>query len=158
MKSTLEQIVNPARAIIQAYERILRVGCDSVYPTFTDQTKSTPYIEFHIGSLLCDGGRQPFKGAKNGIYARWKMQMITKVATSRGINSDEHDKLVDHVIANWTQFWACFGETYLPLHSIEDAKLAGYVVSIQQGDQALNDFTELRHDLFIFLRDNVLTG
>ncbi len=150
--ATLSELLNPHDPILTAWNQALEPVCANVFPTFSDENKTSPYFETHIQGLKNNGQQSAWKGFK--IYLGWTGTLVTRVTTMRGVNSDEHKKMLDQALRCAGEFWLAFGEN-LPLHLVQDFKLSNYLTTTENAETGFTDHTELHHDFVLGIRDGI---
>ena len=95
-------------------------------------------------------GEQQYPLGDDLYWSSWDATLITRAATARGINGENHVAMVGGVYVLAAQYRRHFHKGALPFHQILDMKPAGLAPSTD----GLLDHSEISFDVKIAVRDD----
>ena len=151
MIGTLEQLFDYEQ-VEDAWKSILKKCGLTVYLEFCDDDKDAskvPYVEVTLNNVVPDGKEYPFKGEI--LPCSWKANLISRVVTFRGVNSDKQRMMVGRVRLEIQRYRSNFIESVLPFHKVEYMR----ETSLSRGVDEMNDWSEIHADVVFTVRDDV---
>ncbi len=129
MSAPIEDIFNYETAIEEAWVTVLKkAGQQNVYVEHSDENKTTPWIDVELTNVV-PTGRQfilyPDRQLWAQPYDMWSAQLVSKVVTFRGRNSDQHRAMLARIRVETFLFADRFSPAILPYHKIVQMKESG---------------------------------
>lgn len=151
MTATFEDIYNYEAAVEDAWISILQNGGqDYVYPEHSDKTKKTPYIEVQLTNVVATGHRRIWR--KEQLWDWWNGELISRVITNRGQNSDAQRPALTTIRREAQRFAERFTGDVMPFHEMSAMKESALIRGFDP--KLLVDFSEVRHQIVFHVRDD----
>lgn len=149
--TTLETILNPKAAVDAAWMAILKeAGLKNTLAVFDlEENKETPYVEIQSSNWAASGQQYDIGGGELA-WSSWKCNMLSRVVTNRGTNSDKHEAMIGAIIVAAARPLNNFSPAVLKYHSVWQMKQTGSTPTTD----GMNDHTEITHELEVIVRDN----
>lgn len=139
---TIELLLAYETAVESAWVSILNAAGLQAHQEFSDISKETPFVDVMLTAAMPTGQRYIVGGKQ--YFNAWSGNMVSRVVTQRGRNSDRHVELLGRVRMQAQNFDSLFTPANLPWHSVN---LMQEIGTIQRGvdPERLTDFSELHH-------------
>lgn len=148
MIGTLERLFDYER-IEDAWVAILGKS-DRCYLEFCDDDKDAseePYIEVSLTSVVPTGQEYPFRGELLPFW--WKGNLVSRIVTCRGKNSDKHREMVGRVRLAIQRYRQTFTESVSPYHAVAKMREA----TLTRGVDEFDDWSEIHAEITFYVRD-----
>lgn len=150
MIATLEQIFDYEK-VEDAWAAILRKS-DTVHLEFSDETRDAskaPYMTVQMQSVVPTGELYPYRPGEN-LPHEWKANLITRIVTMRGVNSDKQREMTGRVRIAIQRFPTLFTAARSPVHEV----LWMRETQLARGVDEMNDWTEVSADIVFRVRED----
>lgn len=150
MIGTLEQIFDYEQ-VEDAWKTILGRNGQTVYLEFCDDNKDAskvPYIEVQLNNVVPTGNLFPYRDELLPFW--WKANLISRVVTMRGVNSDLHRGMVGRVRIEIQRYQMTFIESILPYHRVAEMR----ETALTRGVDDMNDWSEIHASVVFHVRDD----
>lgn len=102
--------------ILPAWVQVLNNYGLSAYAEFSDETKTTPFVDVFLDHVV-PVGQQHYRQADDRLYwSAWKGWLIHRVYTQRGTNSDQQAPILKTIRTAAMDFTDSLDDTLLPYH------------------------------------------
>lgn len=151
MIGTLEQLYDYEQ-VEDAWIKILQTCGLTCCPEFSnvDRDASTiPYVEVTMNNIVPTGHLYPYKGTEQ-LPDWWEANLISRVVTFRGVNSDRHRLMVGRIRIEIQRYQQTFLESILPYHCVKFFR----ETALTRGVDDLKDWSEVHGKIVFHIRDN----
>lgn len=153
---SLLEILKVEAAVQNAWRQILinaGISETQVFIEFLAATKVTPRIEINLAQVNSFGPH--FSQALPGgifTYSAWEGHLVSRIATRRNVNGDQHDQLLGICRREASAFLDRFDGSVLPWHAMSMMKeIDTHRLVDSQRDE---DLSELTHRVIFCVREN----
>ncbi len=150
MSATLEQIFDYEQ-VEDAWIHILN-GCGlTCYPEFSDVDKdatNVPYVCVSLQNVVPTGHLYPYQDEQ--LHDWWKANMISRIITARGINSDRHRVMTGRVRMEIQRYQSTFLASVLPYHYVRFFR----ETALTRGTENMLDWSEIHAEISFNVRDD----
>ncbi len=155
MAPNLETFFAYETAIEAAWQSILRAAGLTVFVEFSDDDKSTPFVEVQLQQTQPTGQRYVYSGVP--LFNSWTGILVSRVITVRGKNSDLQTSMLGKVRLQAQKFRDNFSRSVLPYHSIDNLiSETGLLRGVDVQERL--DWSELSHGITFSIRADAWPG
>lgn len=154
MIATLEKIFDYEK-VEDAWKAILGGAAGdkaTVYLEFCDDDRDAskaPYITVQMQSVVPTGEKYPYRPGEQ-IPHEWKANLISRVVTMRGVNSDKQREMVGRIRLAIHRHATLFTPARSPIHEV----LLMRETQLARGVDEMNDWSEVHADIIFRVRED----
>ncbi len=146
--ATLADLFSYEQAIEDGVKTLLENEDLTCFTEFTDATKETPFVEIQLQAVQPTGHQHHIEDTL--LYDAWDGQMVFRIVTRRGENSDQHRTMLATIRVIAQRMLPLFTTTISPYHAIGLFQEQQMTRGVQA--ELYLDWTELRYKIRFNIR------